>query len=85
MQNFKDITRILLSKDAAVQVKNPAALEQALSQLFANHPRRLELGRHALDVIAENLGAIDRTVDMILPELARRGIYIVPKEVPVER
>jgi 3-deoxy-D-manno-octulosonic-acid transferase len=84
MQNFKDITRILLSKDAAVQVKTPAALEQALAQLLENHPRRTELGRHALAVVAENLGTIDRTVDMILPELARRGIYIVPKEGPPE-
>ena len=79
MQNFKDITRILLGKDAAVQVKDAAALEAALAGLLGNKARRAELGRHALAAVAENLGAIERTVEMILPALARRDIYIVPK------
>jgi hypothetical protein len=29
-------------------------------------------------VVAENLGAVQRTVAMILPELEQRGIYVVP-------
>jgi len=79
MQNFKDITRILLSKDAAMQVKNTEALEVVLTELLGNQSRRAELGRHAEAAVAENLGAIERTVEMILPELARRDLYIVPK------
>lgn len=79
MQNFKDITRILVNKGAAVQVKNAEALERTLGELLQNPARRSELGRYALDVVAENHGAIERTVEMILPELARRNIYIVPK------
>jgi 3-deoxy-D-manno-octulosonic-acid transferase len=80
MQNFKDITRLFLSKNAAVQVKNAEGLERALGELLGDPARRAELGSRARDVVAENLGAIERTVEMILPELARRGIYIVPKE-----
>jgi hypothetical protein len=29
-------------------------------------------------VVTENLGAVRRTVAMILPELERRGLYVVP-------
>jgi len=79
MQNFKDITRILLGHDAAVQVKDAAALEAVLAGLLGNEARRADLGRHALAAVAENLGAIERTVEMMLPTLAQRGMYIVPK------
>ena len=79
MQNFTDITRSFLLKDAAVQVKNPDALEAALAELLQNESRRTQLGQNALAVVAENLGAIDRTVEMILPSLAEAGIKVVPK------
>lgn len=79
MQNFKDITRIFINQDAAVQVKDAAGLERALGELLGNPARCAELGGRAKAAVAENLGAIERTVEMILPELARRNIYIVPK------
>lgn len=80
MQNFADITRSFLNKDAAVQVKNSEELERALAALLENPARRAELGRHALEVVAENLGAVERTVAMILPHLARRNMVILPKK-----
>jgi len=80
MQNFKDIVRIFLTRNAAVLVKDAAALESTLADLLANPARREDLGRNARDTIAENLGSVERTVEMILPELARRDIYIVPKK-----
>jgi 3-deoxy-D-manno-octulosonic-acid transferase len=81
MQNFTDITRSFLLKDAAVQVKNPEALEKALEELLQNGGRRTQLGKNALGVVAENLGAIERTVEMILPSLAGRGLMIVPRKI----
>jgi 3-deoxy-D-manno-octulosonic-acid transferase len=78
MQNFTDITRSFLEKDAAVQIQNAEELEQTLAELLANPARRSELGRHALEVVAENLGAVERTVEMMLPYLAQRGIMVVP-------
>jgi len=79
MQNFTDITRAFLKKDAAVQVKSPEDLERVLGELLANTERRAALGRAALEVVAENLGAIDRTVEMILPHLERQGILVTKK------
>ena len=79
MQNFADITRSFLLKDAAVQVKDPDALETALAELLQNEARRAQLGRNALAVVGENLGAIDRTIEMILPSLAERGLKVLPK------
>ena len=79
MQNFADITRNFLKKDAAVMVKNPAELERVLGELLGNPARRHELGRHAQEVVAENLGAIERTVEMILPHLKANGIFCAPK------
>jgi 3-deoxy-D-manno-octulosonic-acid transferase len=85
MQNFADITRSFLKKNAAVQVKNPAELELTLAELLADPARRAELGQRALEVVAENLGAVERTVEMILPQLAQRNIYIVPKMANVRK
>jgi 3-deoxy-D-manno-octulosonic-acid transferase len=78
MQNFTDIVRILLKNNAAVQVKNPAALEQAVSGLLADAARRAETGRNAAAAVTQNLGAVERTVEMILPHLERGGFYIAP-------
>ena len=58
MQNFADITRNFVKRDAAVQVADAEDLETALADLLANEARRAELGRNALKVVAENLGAL---------------------------
>ena len=80
MQNFADVTRSFLAQDAAVQVADPEALERALVELLADENRRAELGRNALKVVAENLGAVDRTVEMILEHLKLREVYIAPRK-----
>lgn len=79
MQNFADVTRSFLTQNGAVQVRDPEALEIAVAALLADKDRRAELGRNALAVVAENLGALDRTTDMILAQLKERGIYVVPR------
>jgi len=79
MQNFKDVTRIFLSQEAAVQVKSPEALEIALAELLENQSRRAELGRRAREIVAKNMGSVERTVEMILPWLAGRNMYVMPK------
>lgn len=80
MQNFTDITRAFLRRNAAVQVKSPETLEIAVGELLADDGRRVALGRAALEVVAENLGAVERTVEMILPQLDRRGIFVHEKK-----
>ena len=76
MQNFADITRHFLKKNGAIQVNSPEELEKIIGELLADQARRAELGRNALEVVAENLGAIDRTVDMILEQLKKCETYV---------
>ncbi len=80
MQNFTDIAREFVTQSAAVQAGNAELLENAIAELLADENRREELGRNALRVVRENLGAMGRTVDMILENLKGRGIYMVPEK-----
>ena len=77
MQNFADIARNFVAQNAAIQVQDPETLETAIAGLLADEKRRAELGCNALKVVRENLGAIDRTMEMILEHLKNRQIYIV--------
>ena len=76
MQNFADITRNFVAQNGAIQVRDPAGLEDAIAGLLADENRRAELGRNAQRVVRENQGAIDRTVEMILEHLKKSEIYI---------
>ena len=78
MQNFAEIARSFLARDGAVQALDAAELEKVLAELLDSEQRREQLGRNALEVIQENLGAIDRTVDMIIKHLDKGEIYIAP-------
>jgi 3-deoxy-D-manno-octulosonic-acid transferase len=77
MQNFADIARNFVVQNAAIQVQDPETLETAIAELLADEKRRAELGRNARKVVHENLGAINRTMEMILEHLKKRQIYIV--------
>ena len=76
MQNFAEIARGFVAQDGAVQVRDAAELEKVLAELLANEQRREQLGRNALKVVHENLGAIDRTIDMIVKHLDNGELYI---------
>ena len=78
MQNFADVVRSFLAADGAVQVPDALELEKALGELFANEPRRRQLGSNALKVVRENLGAIERTADMIIEHLQGGELYVAP-------
>jgi 3-deoxy-D-manno-octulosonic-acid transferase len=79
MQNFADIVRLFRQKNAVVQVQDAAGLERVFGELLADAERRATLGRAAQAVVAENLGAVGRTTDMILAQLKTRGIYVTPE------
>lgn len=78
MQNFAEIVRNFIAQDAAMQVCNPAELETALGILLSNEVRRERLGQNALKVVRENLGAVGRTVDMILHHLKGGELHRLP-------
>lgn len=79
MQNFAAIAKAFVSKGGAVQVRNAAELETTFDELLGNEERRTELGRNALEVVRENRGGIDRTVDMIVAKLDREDLYKAPR------
>lgn len=80
MQNFSEIVRRFLEEKGAVQVQNPAELEQAIAGLLGDEKRRNDLGANALRVVRQNLGAIDRTVEMIIAGLDHEELYIAPQK-----
>lgn len=73
MQNFAQIAEAFVKGDAAVRVRDAAELEQSLACLLADEARRGVLGKNALQVVRENLGAMERTVEMILGNLSKDG------------
>ena len=77
MQNFAEVVRSLLAQEGAIQVRDAAELEKVLGQLLADEDRRQRLGQNALKVVRENLGAIGRTVDMIVQHLEDGGLHVV--------
>ena len=79
MQNFADVVRAFLAQDGAVQVRDAAELEATFIKLLSDPARREQLGRNALKVVRENLGAIDRTVDIIVKHLEGGNLYVAPK------
>jgi 3-deoxy-D-manno-octulosonic-acid transferase len=81
MQNFADISRQFIEKNGAVQVCDAQMLEKVLGELLADRYQRAELGRNALLVVSENLGAMDRTVEMIVEKLKSLEVYVVPSRV----
>ena len=79
MQNFADVARNFVAQNGAVQVRDPQEMEKAMAELLADENRCAELGRNAQRIVRENLGALDRTVAMILGRLKGREIYITPE------
>ena len=80
MQNFEAIAKQLVERDAAVQVHNVDQLEVALAKLLGSPERRETLGQNAVRVIRDNLGAIDRTVDMIIGRIDETDLYVASKK-----
>jgi len=78
MQNFTDVVRAFLDQNGAVQVRDAAELERTIGELLENAPRRELLGENALKVVRENQGALQRTVDMIVENLAGSELYVAP-------
>jgi 3-deoxy-D-manno-octulosonic-acid transferase len=79
MQNFKEIAQGFVSENAAIQVKDPEMLEKTIADLLSDDKSREELGRNARKVVNKNLGAINRTVEMVMENLKSRGVYVAPE------
>ncbi len=79
MQNFADVVHSFLEQRGAVQVKNAAELEKVLGELLNDKARRDQLGHNALKVVRQNLGGIEKTVEMIIQRLDTSELYVAPR------
>ncbi|MBS0663386.1 MAG: 3-deoxy-D-manno-octulosonic acid transferase [Verrucomicrobia bacterium] len=73
MGNFRDISRDLVARHAAVQVPDAAALATTATGLLADAGRRNELAAAAGTWRRDNAGAVERTLVVIREELAKLG------------
>ena len=70
VSNFKAVAAAFLAEHAAIQVPDAAGLEQAIAELLGDDQRRSEMGARALQVVRQNLGATERTVQLIAERLS---------------
>jgi 3-deoxy-D-manno-octulosonic-acid transferase len=76
MQNFEAVAQAFVSENAAIQVRDDAELEAAVSSLLSDPDRASQLGRNANRVVRQNSGAIEGTVDMMVKYLDDGEIYV---------
>jgi 3-deoxy-D-manno-octulosonic-acid transferase len=76
MNNFAPIAADLVAAQAARRVASPAELESAIATLLDDALLRLEMGRRAIEVVNQNRGSLERTIDMIIPHLRQEDIYV---------
>jgi 3-deoxy-D-manno-octulosonic-acid transferase len=72
MENFREISSLLLNQGGAVQVEDPESLERVLEGFLSSPDEADRTGRRALEVLELNRGAADRTLQAILPLLQGR-------------
>ena len=72
MENFRDMARLFLEAEAAVQIQSSAELAPAVRDLLLNRDQALELGRRASAIVEQNTGATDRVLRFLRPVEAGR-------------
>ena len=65
MENFQEISRQFVAENACVQVQDMYELRHALLDLLQNESLRTTIAAAAQRVIAANVGATDRTVELM--------------------
>ena len=76
MENFAAIAEAFVREGGALQVANAAGLEDCLGELLDAPARREALGKKALEVVEKNQGAMQRTVEMVLAQINKKGTHI---------
>ena len=65
MSNFKEIARILTTKQAAFQIDDRATLVKKTLELLRSPDLRTSVGDAACDVIQQNNGAVKKIADTV--------------------
>lgn len=74
MQNFRSVARAFVDGGGARQVADETELERALGELLADPRACGTMGDKAQRVVAENQGAVARTVDGVIERLRQTGV-----------
>lgn len=72
MFNFEEVARAARTQGAGVQVSDPGQLAPALGDFMGNANRRFEAGEAGMRLVAENRGAVDRTMRLVETLLPRQ-------------
>lgn len=71
--NFKDICAKLAQDDGLITVTDTASLVKEISTLLTDEDYRLYYGRHAVEVLHQNQGALQRLLHLLEPYLPIRS------------
>ena len=71
-QNFRDIVSLFLDREAAVVVHDGAELTAFVRRCLTDPTWAAALGARAQQVVASNLGATRRTIDLVALSLRER-------------
>ncbi len=71
--NFKDVVRRLIDADAAIDVRDAAELEAAVRRLLRGSSERRRLGDNARQLVHQQQGATERTLDAIDEHVFKTG------------
>lgn len=71
--NFKDICGRLLEAGGLIIVSDVDALEKEIATLLTDEDYRLWYGRHAVEVLHQNQGALTRLLQLLQPYLPQRS------------
>ena len=69
-KNFRDIVRLLLASDAAIEVPAADELQSCLQTLLSDTKERIALGQRAQRVVVSHQGAVGRTIERLTELLA---------------
>ena len=75
MPNFEEISQIATTSKAAIQVHDSRDLEEQLSMLLSNPNLRASMGERGMDIVAQNSGATERSLEILLPLIDHRIQY----------
>ncbi|WP_158782283.1 lipid IV(A) 3-deoxy-D-manno-octulosonic acid transferase [Pantoea sp. BAV 3049] len=71
--NFKDICAKLQQADGLITVTDASSLDKEIGTLVTDEDYRLYYGRHAVDVLHQNQGALQRLLQLLEPYLPQRN------------
>lgn len=78
MENFEAVMQEFREADAVCQVRDAEELRTALESLLASPELRTQLGSRAGRLIHDKTGALDRTLDRVMP-------LAIAREIPLRR